>query len=339
MVFKLFANCIPVKGASRSIIYDLARKIYRFIPNGLYHIITEFEGMTIDEVKLQFSKDEHEIIDDYFTFLEKHEFIFYCPPEIAKNFPALEYKWDTPSKIQNAIIDIGSHSKHNYELIFNTLQRYGCRHIQIRSFTRLTDDQLKAIFSKLTNGITDSVELLVKHSREAPNDFERLLFQYPVINSLVIHSSPYNSFGTSCNYTRSRIVSIEQEISSPFDCNHISPESFQCNTELFMEAQFHNPYFNRKLTIDSEGNIRNCSGIHANYGALGSENIDEIVESAPFREHWNVPKDKITICSDCEFRYMCVDSREPKRDAEGTYYFEKPCPYDPYTMQWEIQLN
>ena len=37
--FKLYANCIPVKGASRSIICDIQRIRYHFITNDLFDIL------------------------------------------------------------------------------------------------------------------------------------------------------------------------------------------------------------------------------------------------------------------------------------------------------------
>ena len=64
--FKLFADCIPVKGKRRSIIYDLTRNIYKYIPNDLYEILITFEGKTIEHVKNHFDKKNSLVIDEYF---------------------------------------------------------------------------------------------------------------------------------------------------------------------------------------------------------------------------------------------------------------------------------
>ncbi|HEY4572343.1 MAG TPA: hypothetical protein VIJ26_00200 [Thermoanaerobaculia bacterium] len=40
-VFQLFACCLPVKGARRSLLCDVQRQAFQFIPNGLYEILTE----------------------------------------------------------------------------------------------------------------------------------------------------------------------------------------------------------------------------------------------------------------------------------------------------------
>lgn len=74
--FKLFASCIPVKGIQRSIICDVQRYTFDFIPNGLYDILTNYEGQTIETVKEVFSLNEENIIDEYFSFLIEKEYVF-----------------------------------------------------------------------------------------------------------------------------------------------------------------------------------------------------------------------------------------------------------------------
>ncbi len=43
--FQLYANCILVKGASRSTICDLQNEFYIFIPNKVSDILLELEKM------------------------------------------------------------------------------------------------------------------------------------------------------------------------------------------------------------------------------------------------------------------------------------------------------
>ncbi len=68
-VFRCFAECLFVKGAIRSTIYDLPRREYDLIPNGLYEIIKQFEGKTINKIKDSFEEEYLAIIDEYFDFL------------------------------------------------------------------------------------------------------------------------------------------------------------------------------------------------------------------------------------------------------------------------------
>ncbi len=52
--FKLFANCILVRGAERSTICDLQRGYYKLIPNLLADILAENENKSVSELKYFF---------------------------------------------------------------------------------------------------------------------------------------------------------------------------------------------------------------------------------------------------------------------------------------------
>ena len=75
--FKLFANCVPVRGAKRSVIYDLQKEDYSFIPNVLYEILIKYKDYTIKEIKKRYNNEYDNIIDEYFNFLTKKNMVFY----------------------------------------------------------------------------------------------------------------------------------------------------------------------------------------------------------------------------------------------------------------------
>jgi hypothetical protein len=64
-VFKLYANCLPVKGARRSTICDLQKQRMRLIPNDLFYILTDLAGLTTTEIKRRFNGSCDQVIDDY----------------------------------------------------------------------------------------------------------------------------------------------------------------------------------------------------------------------------------------------------------------------------------
>ena len=78
LVFKLFANCIPVRGAKRSVICDLQRNKFYFIPNSLYDILTIYEGAEVAAIENKLANSDKIILKDYFDFLLKNELIFWC---------------------------------------------------------------------------------------------------------------------------------------------------------------------------------------------------------------------------------------------------------------------
>jgi SPASM domain peptide maturase of grasp-with-spasm system len=130
-----------------------------------------------------------------------------------------------------------------------------------------------------------------------------------------------------------------QTIKSPKDCDNNSSSHFNVSVQLYTEAQNHNSYFNRKIAIDTNGNIKNCSASENIHGNVKTDKIDSIIESSAFQKLWFVKKDEIEICKDCEFRYMCIDSRIPIKNQEGVWYHEKECNYNPYIAKWKSELG
>lgn len=61
------ADCKVVKGYRRSAIYDLSRNEFKFIPNSLAFIIENFHKKTLSTLFSAFSKDEQNIINEYFV--------------------------------------------------------------------------------------------------------------------------------------------------------------------------------------------------------------------------------------------------------------------------------
>lgn len=54
-----------------------------------------------------------------------------------------------------------------------------------------------------------------------------------------------------------------------------------------------------------------------------------------FKKYWNIKKDDMTKCKDCEFRYICTDCRAYLEDPDDIYSAPLKCGYDPYTGKWE----
>ena len=103
-IFKLFSNCIQVKGYNRSIICDLQKEDYFLIPNSLY----DFFNGDIFELNLnnKYLDDEKTTINQYISFLLEKNLIFEINENEIELFPKLDLTWDYPSTISNAIFDI-----------------------------------------------------------------------------------------------------------------------------------------------------------------------------------------------------------------------------------------
>ena len=102
----LYADCIPVKGAIRSIIYDINMQEYKFIPNSLYAIITKYQNKTIEEINYNFHNKYNDVIEEYVELLLSSRFVFFCDKiEEIKRFPKIDLNLRSYIKYEVIILD------------------------------------------------------------------------------------------------------------------------------------------------------------------------------------------------------------------------------------------
>jgi len=334
--FLLFACCVPVRGARRSVVCDLQRQCFHFIPNGLYEILTEHSGATVAEIKQRYDHEYDEEIDEYFEFLLRHELGFWCgDPAGRERFPALDLTWETPERITNAILDVDERSAHDFAKILGELDDLGCKALEVRCFHRPALGELRALLDSARYGRLRSIDLLAGYSPElSPEALESLVKDCRRLSSLVIHSAPesrtvvLDRSGVAVRYRRERI-------DSPRCCGQIHPGYFALDVETFSEAQKHNTCLNRKISVDARGEIRNCPSLPKSYGNVGETSLHAALAQRDFSALWTINKDQIAVCKDCEFRYICTDCRAYLKEEGDLYAKPSKCTYDPYTAEWQ----
>jgi len=334
-IFLLYADCIPVKGYSRSIIYDLGRNKYKFISNSLCDILLKYEAKTIEEIKNIYNYEENDTIDEYFNFLIKNEFIFFCNINEKDNFPKIKLDFKYPALISNAIIDINNKFSYNINDLLNQLEELGCRDIQVRIFNKVSIKFLKELIKNFSNKGFRNIELAFKYV----NDFnleELKLFvkENGNIGSILIYNSPYEKIVQE-NFKGMKgiflfISRLSEKQLPQFKDNSL----FNVSLKYFIEAKYYNPYFNMKITIDSKGNILNYPGGKV-LGVVGKNTIIEVIRKKKYKILSNLNKDKINVCKECEYRYMCFDNRCPILNSKGEWEYKEECYYNPYKNVWK----
>lgn len=331
----LYASCIPVKGAAKSIICDLQRQNYIYIPNDLYNILLNHKGKSIQEVKEFYENKYNEIIENYFQLLLTNEFAFLTDtPEL---FPVLNKEWNEPFEITNAIIDLGSESKFVLKSILEQLSDLSCKFIQIRYFKNISETEIEDIFDYLdliqSNSI--GIDLLIPF-KAAVNDqyYINLFKKYKRLNTLIVHSSPngkeIKTIGPSRYYINTGV-----NLASEKHCGYIDKSLFSINIKTFMESLKFNSCLNRKIAINQYGDIKNCPSMPQTFGNVQDVLLKDALLDKYFKKYWNLNKDKIEICKDCEFRYICTDCRAYLESPENDKSKPLKCGYDPYKGVWE----
>jgi SPASM domain peptide maturase of grasp-with-spasm system len=333
--FKLFANCIPVLGAERSIVCDLQRFGFHFIPNVLFEILSEHSDKKIDDIKSYYDNEADAIIDEYFKFLEDHELGFFTnEPEC---FPKLENVWKTPSLINNAIIDIDSNSNHDYFKIASQLNKLNCKALEIRVYTEVSCADLNDIMDHFKDTRLQHILLIVKDSvginRE---DLENIISENQKIIGIVVHSSDRTILADVENEKDGSLITYtKQKINSASHCGLIQTNYFSPNIETFFESLNYNSCLNKKIAIDKNGNIKNCPSMSDSFGNIKDTTLETAIEYPDFKKHWDTTKDHIEVCKDCEFRYICTDCRAYTEEPNNQYSKPLKCGYNPYTNVWE----
>jgi len=335
---KLFANCIPVKGASRGAICDLQRNLFIPVPLSLIQLLDDNNIFHITRIKESLDKQSMDIFKEYIELMEKHELIFCCDANEAKKFPLLNMEWDYPSQISNAIIDIDLESKHDYNAILEeNMDAINCRHIQFRHFGESELSFWQEIINIVNSSSIYSVEIILK---DTPANFTHAeistwVFQNRKIQSVTLHSSLENKEIQSKQNEFSGVMSVKESITGVSHCGIIHHAFFASNIESFTESQHHNTCLNRKISIDVNGEIKNCPSMNKSYGNIKDTQLIDVVNNPEFRKVWDIKKDEITKCKDCEFRHICTDCRAYLDDPKDQYSAPLKCGYDPYTCQWE----
>jgi SPASM domain peptide maturase of grasp-with-spasm system len=118
-------------------------------------------------------------------------------------------------------------------------------------------------------------------------------------------------------------------------CGVVTPEYFNINIKHYLESLHHNTCLNKKIAIDENGLIRQCPSLSKNYGKVSIQNILKALSDKKYLLFSDIKKDNISICKDCEFRYICTDCRAYITDSRDIYSKPAKCNYDPYTCTWE----
>jgi len=74
--------------------------------------------------------------------------------------------------------------------------------------------------------------------------------------------------------------------------------------------------------------------MNSSFDNIDTVKLIEVIESPAFRQHWQITKDMVKVCKDCEFRHICTDCRAYIEDPDDVLSKPLKCGYDPYTNAW-----
>ncbi|PTT22996.1 grasp-with-spasm system SPASM domain peptide maturase, partial [Chryseobacterium sp. HMWF028] len=153
----------------------------------------------------------------------------------------------------------------------------------------------------------------------------------------VLHSSNKQGFES---FDHVHLSIIKNKINIPLSCGLIDLKNINLNRNFYLEAKQHNSCLHKKIAVDIEGNIKNCPSMSQSFGNISDTTLENALNHSEFKKYWNLTRDSIEVCKDCEFRYICTDCRaytEQTTVNKERLDTSKPlkCGYNPYTGGWE----
>lgn len=320
---KLYTNCIPVKGYLRSVIQDIQRGSFNFVPNLLIDCMSEsnyfIKSKNVDE----------ETFNNYKKFLLSEDLVFEWEMSLAGMFP--KYK------------DVFYHSYHIYSTHFVgisdlsilkkmlTLLKQG---LIVKHFVfelgeccvNLLDELIDLLNTDLKDTTIESVCLRLTNDFGVKNYFSsksNIDFRINVVEVGLLKSED-----ESKSFENIQILSL----------NERNPRMINNFLHYFESTLFHT-YYNRKLFINSQGFISNQQeDLNYDYSINDfnhKNKLLDIIQSEFFNKLSRARKVDTVVCKSCELRHMCLDKRLPKQNSKGNWYHTVECDYNPYIAKWK----
>jgi SPASM domain peptide maturase of grasp-with-spasm system len=340
----LLSDCLPVKGAKNSAIYDLSRGNIHSFPTEFFSIFKMMETKTYGSLKkIAVEMNSLEEFTMFIEFLVGHNMIIAIHESERSLFPNINFDtWDKPCLIQNAIIDLKD-TKLDFENIFNQLDDLECEYVQVRQYnTHYTLEDLGQLLHCSYNKSILGIEFIIPYdTRVKEKDYQTFVKSHPILYSVTVHGAPENKIvyadldQQTEGLLRKQISFIEPAIDSSDHCGVITRRSLTSpSTSIVSEFKQFNGCLNRKISIDHNGEIRNCPSLKRSYGNISETTLQDAFSAPDFKECWTDAKDTIETCNICEYRYACSDCRA---FTQGSQPLAKPekCKYDPHTGTWD----
>ena len=331
------SNCIPVAGFQRAIMYDLVKMKFELIPNSLCDFLDLVNKQDIHLLLQNTNEDDREVLNEYISFCIEKEYVLEIPEQVPKNcFPKFNLEFETPSIISNICVNLNKESTYDFNNLKKILLITKCYNIQLICDSNYDFKNLINDISIISEIGLESIELIIPYIPDF--NYVNIVEKHKNISFVFVYNSPEDKF------IKTSFCGLQQVLFSnrKFEfTNNKSLEFFNVHISLFTESQKYNTYFNRKLFIGCNGEIKNSPESLTIFGNINdleiADDIIHIINSTEFQNYWFINKGIIDVCKQCEFRHMCVDNRIPKQRNIKEWYMETECNYNPFIAKWDYE--
>ena len=334
--FVMSSSCTMTRGYRRTLIQDFIRNYADFVSNEYYELCMLLDRHKIYEILEMVDEKSHVHLFEFIDFMLEKEYAFLT--DNISLFPPISSKLnDSFQQITDAIIEIDEeHSDiDTVKNFLSELDSVNCRDVQIRLFSFSGFSSLKEIAELIQNYELNYAEIHIDNSSIITyEECCNILFEYAQISNIFLYNAPFSS--AKDYYERGEgnvdvqigsVVYIEDKLDSG-KCGIVNKYcQVYGNRRFFLMSKDYNSCLFKKVSLDRNGKVKNCPSLPETYN-LGM-GLGNIVASQEFRKYWEIKKEDIEVCKDCEFRYNCLDCRA---HTVGGNIHSKPasCKYNPY---------
>lgn len=326
-----------VGGISRTSICDLQRGNIYLIPNSLAEMFTDSRFIDLSKILPELDSESKVVLQEYISFLKENELAFHCEKEKIERFPPISNEWLFPAHISNCILDAYGHLSYFDTAFLSQLEKLCCNFIQIRFFADVSLQYLSNILEEINKAQIKSVDIILPQQNYDSfySEITLLVDKNKKIKSLLVSCASENVVINDGRNGTGILMKTIYTNASPKHCGVINHSLFSINIPTYTESLAHNTCLNRKISIDVDGNIKNCPSMSESFGNIKDTTLQEAIDKTGFKKYWNISKDQIDVCKDCEFRHVCTDCRAYLETPENDYSKPLKCGYNPYTCEWE----
>ncbi|MVO07678.1 hypothetical protein GOQ30_00705 [Flavobacterium sp. TP390] len=306
-MYQFFKNIFLTKGFNRTLVYDSLTSKIHFFPNDLY------DQLLLNNFRID--KKNNEV----FEFLNKKGLLQKISDDLVDCFIDLDDEIQIPYDIATLVFELsGSSSKNLYKLKNQNILQYN---FIFADYTSLKSIELFVDF--INECESDTIELTFlngfvysKHLFELIKSVKKIILLNNFAGIKIDDPSTH----------KNRYLNSWNDIHFRLSINFIN----------YLESLKHHTYFNKKVFINKDCEIKNSQETKEIYGNLNNDNsfdIAKVFKNPTFKKLWSIKKEDTLVCQDCEFRRLCVDNRLPIK-IKNNWVHEEECNYNPYISKW-----
>jgi SPASM domain peptide maturase of grasp-with-spasm system len=233
------------------------------------------------------------------------------------------------------VVDIDLLGQIDLDKILLQMEKLLCGNLEIRFYKIISKKQLEDTLIKVSQYTVNNLFLTLPLNTEFSSEYiNNLLEKFNFVQYIHFYASIKNSIEIN-KLSATQIIHNTKNFIPEKECGQICQNLFNLSKKHYFESLNKNTCLNKKISIDINGNIKNCPSMKVNFGNIADSSLIQVLDDTSFKRLWEIKKDNIAICKDCEFRNICTDCRAFIEKPDDIYSKPLKCGYDPYTNKWD----